>query len=358
VSRFLRACRREPLDRPPVWIMRQAGRYLPEYRALRERADFLTICRTPELAVEASLQPMRRFPLDAAILFSDILIPLEASGIAMDFTPGPTIARPFRRRADVERWSPPPMAEAAHYVGRALGMLRRELPPEIAVLGFAGAPWTLAAYLIEGSGREGFPAARAMLHGDPETLSRLLDTLADLVADHLSFQLRSGADAVQIFDSWASVVSPEDYRRVILPSLRRVLSRLPGKRGPLLYFAPGAPHLLDEIATLGVEGIGLCWRTPLGDARRRFPRTALQGNLDPCALLASADRVRARTREVLEAGRGPGHVMNLGHGILPDTPIASVEAMLETVRSHPAGDSAPAPVPAGVAAAATSGVTP
>jgi uroporphyrinogen decarboxylase len=338
-DRFLRACRREPVDRPPLWIMRQAGRYLPEYRALREHVSFLELCRTPALAVEASLQPVRRFPLDAAILFSDILVPLEAAGVAMSFDPAPRILAPIRSRADVDRLHFPPMAEAASYVGRALAMLKRELGGRIPVLGFAGAPWTLATYLVERRGGEGAPAAKALLHQDPEAFARLLDKLTDLVADHLAFQIRCGADAVQIFDSWAGVLGPDDYRRIAGPALRRIVARLPESRGPVIYFAPGASHLLEDAASVGADVVGVCWRTPLDQARRRAPGVALQGNLDPHALLAPPAQVRARALEVLEAGRGPGHVMNLGHGILPDTPIASVEALIETVDSfRGAGD--------------------
>jgi uroporphyrinogen decarboxylase len=342
-DRFLRACRRQPVDRPPLWIMRQAGRYLPEYRALRERASFLALCRTPELAVEASLQPLTRFPLDAAIVFSDILVPLAAAGIEMSFDPGPRIATPIRGRSDVDALATPPMAEAAPYVGEAIALLRRELGGRLPVLGFAGAPWTLAAYLIEGRGGQGTPAAaQAMLHQDPETLDRLLGKLADMVADHLDFQLRSGADAVQIFDSWAGVLSPADYRRTALPAVRRIVEKLPAARGPVIYFAPASPHLLEDAATTGADVIGLCWRTSLAEARSRLnDQVALQGNLDPHALLGPPASVRARALEVLESGRGPGHVMNLGHGILPGTPIASVETLVETVTSFRPAKPAP-----------------
>jgi uroporphyrinogen decarboxylase len=331
-DRFLRACRRQPVDRPPLWIMRQAGRYLPEYRALRRQVTFLELCQIPELAVEASLQPLRRFPLDAAILFSDILVPLQAAGMPMTFDPGPRLELPFRV-SEIDRWTPPPMSEAAPYVGRALGMLKREIGGRIPVLGFAGAPWTLAAYLLEGEGREGFPAAKGLLYQDPALLARLLDKLADLVADHLAYQLSAGADAVQIFDSAASVLSPEDYFRVALPALRRVMSQLPKERGPVIYFAPGAPHLLDDAASTRADVIGLCWRSSLRVARRRLDGVALQGNLDPSALLAPPAALRARALEVLEAGRGPGHIMNLGHGILEGTPLAAVETLVETVAS-------------------------
>ena len=333
-DRFLRACRREPVDRPPLWIMRQAGRYLPEYRALRRHVTFLEMCRTPELAVEASLQPLHRFPLDAAILFSDILVPLEAAGIPMTFDPGPRLAAPFHRSSEIERWTPPPMMEAAPHVGRALVMLKREIGGRVPVLGFAGAPWTLAAYLIQGEGREGFPAAKALLHQQPDTLERLLDKLADLVADHLAYQFLAGADAVQIFDSAAWVLGADDYVRFALPALRRVMRKLPKERGPVIYFAPGAPHLLGDAASVGADVIGLCWRSSLWSARRRLDGVALQGNLDPHVLLAPTAAIRARTIQVLEAGGGTGHIMNLGHGILESTPIAALETLVETVASY------------------------
>ena len=336
-DRFLRACRRQPVDRPPLWIMRQAGRYLPEYRALREHVTFLELCRIPELAVEASLQPLRRFPLDAAIVFSDILVPLQAAGISMSFDPAPRLADPFRSAAQIDAWCPPPMAEAAPWVGTALELLRRELDGRVPVLGFAGAPWTLAAYAVEGGPREGFPAIKALLHQDPKSLRTLLGKLTDLVADSLAFQLESGADAVQIFDSAAGVLGPEDYGRFALPAVRAVIERLPEGRGPVIYFAPGAPHLLDDGRGAGAEVLGLCWRSSLEAARRRLGGIALQGNLDPHALLSPPPQIRTLAREVLRAGGGVGHVMNLGHGILPETPISAVETLVETVASFHAG---------------------
>ena len=332
-DRFLRACRREPVDRPPLWIMRQAGRYLPEYRALRERVDFLTLCKTPELAVEASLQPIRRFGFDAAIIFSDILLPLEAMGVAMTFNPAPHIAVPLRTRRQVEALRVPVMAEAMAPVGAAIRLLRRELDGRTPVIGFCGAPFTLAGYLVDGQGRDGFPEAKRMMFSDPETFTRLLATLADAMADHLSFQIRSGAQAVQVFDSWAGILSPEDYRRFALPAARRLIQRIERAGAPVIYFAPAAGHLLEASATSGADALGVCWRTPLADARKRTGGNfALQGNLDPHALLAPREEVRARTLAVLEsAGSEPGHIMNLGHGILPGTPIASVETLVETL---------------------------
>ena len=332
-DRFLAACRRRPVDRPPLWIMRQAGRYLPEYRELRARADFLTVCRTPELAVEASLQPLRRFALDAAIVFSDILVPLQALGCELSFDPGPHIARPLRGAADLDALVERPIAEVVPFVPEAVRLLRRELDGRVPVIGFCGAPWTLAAYLAEGEGREGFAQVRSLLHREPRTLARLLDRLAALMADYLNLQIAAGAQAVQIFDSWAGLLSAADYRAVALPAVRRLIQGLEREGVPVIYFAPAAGHLLELAASSGADVIGLCWRTPIAEARARTAgAVALQGNLDPAALLAPPEVVRARTLAVLEdAGEAPGHIMNLGHGILPETPIASVEALVETV---------------------------
>jgi len=332
-DRFLRACRREPVDRTPLWIMRQAGRYLPEYRALRSRVDFLTLCKTPELAVEASLQPLRRFPLDAAILFSDILLPIEAMGCPLTFDPGPRFATPMRTREQVAALRTPPMAEVVPYVAEAISLLARELGERAPVIGFCGAPFTLAAYLVEGQGREGFGAVKALMYRDPDTFRCLLDKLADAMGDYLTLQIRAGAQAVQIFDSWAGLLSPEDYRAFALPAVRRVIAALEPQVVPIIYFAVGAGHLLEDAARSGADVLGVCWRTPLGEARRRSGgRVALQGNLDPHVLLGPPQVVRSRTREVLDAaGDGGGHIMNLGHGILPDTPIEAVDAMVEAV---------------------------
>jgi uroporphyrinogen decarboxylase len=332
-DRFLRACRREPVDRAPLWIMRQAGRYLPEYRELRAGVDFLTLCRTPELAVEASLQPLRRFDLDAAIVFSDILTPLEALGCELSFEPSPRIARPLKTAADIAALSPRPLAEVVPYVGEAVALLRRELAGRVPVIGFCGGPFTLAAYLTEGRGHEGFPAVRALRAADPAALASLLEKLAALMAEHLNLQIAAGAQAVQVFDSWAGILSPADYSAFALPAVRRLIRGLHRDGVPVIYFAPAADHLLELAATSGADVIGVCWRTPLDAARRRtLGRVALQGNLDPAALLAPPAQVRERALAVLDtAGDEPGHIMNLGHGILPETPLASVEALVAAV---------------------------
>ncbi|HET7225897.1 MAG TPA: uroporphyrinogen decarboxylase [Candidatus Eisenbacteria bacterium] len=334
-DRFLRACRREPVDRPPLWIMRQAGRYLPEYRALRARVDFLTLCRTPELAAEASLQPIRRFGLDAAIVFSDILLPVVAMGCELRFEPGPRLDRPLRTRADVEALRVEGAAERTPWTAAAVGLLRRELDGRTPVIGFCGAPFTLAAYLTEGSGGSGFGAVKRMMMAEPATLERLLDKLAHAMADHLNAQLSAGAQAVQIFDSWAGLLSPADYRRFALVPVQRLMARLERRGAPVIYFAPAAGHVLEASLATGADVLGLCWRTPLDDARRRTAgRVALQGNLDPHALFAPPARVQAEVEAMLEAGDGPGHIANLGHGILPDTPLEAVQALVDAVAAR------------------------
>jgi uroporphyrinogen decarboxylase len=335
-DRFLRACRRQPVDRPPLWIMRQAGRYLPEYRELRERVDFLTLCRTPKLAAEASLQPLRRFALDAAIVFSDILTPVEAMGCPLTFDPGPRLATPVRTREQVKSLNGVAIAERVAFVGEAIAILRRALEDRVPVIGFCGAPWTLAAYMVEGQGREGFGAIKKLMLRDPATLDLLLAKLADTMAEYVALQIRAGAQAIQIFDSWAGILSAADYRRAVLPAVQRLIRALPREGVPVIYFAPAAGHLLEDMAKSGADVLGVCWRTPISEARRRTEdRFALQGNLDPHVLFAEPSVVRERALNVLDdAGDRPGHIMNLGHGILPETPIASVEALIEAVASR------------------------
>jgi uroporphyrinogen decarboxylase len=344
-DRFLRACRSEPVDRPPLWIMRQAGRYLPEYRALRQNVDFLTMCKTPELAVEASLQPLRRFPLDASIIFSDILLPLEALGVRMTFAPGPKLAEPIRTRAQVEALARGSAADTVPFVAEAIGLLRRELDGRTPVIGFCGAPFTLAAYLVQGEGKEGFGAVKTMLYREPATLEHLLERLAAAMTDYLTLQIAAGAQAVQIFDSWAGLLAPDVYERFALRWVRAIVDGVRDLGVPVIYFLNGGPHLIDQAATAGADVLGLCWRTPLEVAAARVgPHLALQGNLDPHALFADPGEVRRLAGDVLArmAGRR-GHIMNLGHGILPDTPIAGVEALVEAVQAAAAATVAAPP---------------
>jgi uroporphyrinogen decarboxylase len=334
-DRFLRACRREPVDRTPLWIMRQAGRYLPEYRELRSRVDFLTLCRTPELAAEVTLQPLRRFAFDASILFSDIMIPLDAFGIAMTFEPGPKIAEPIRTRAQVDRLQARPVEEAVPFVADTIRLLRRELDGKTPLIGFCGAPFTVAAYLVQGEGKEGFSAIKRLMYRDPATLEALLEKLCASMADYVRLQIDAGAQAIQIFDSWCGILDQADYERFALPSVRYLLKAVQERGVPAIYFVNGAPHLLSSAVSATADVLGVCWRQPLDQvAAIAGPNIALQGNLDPHVLFADPEVVRARATDILRRMSGrPGHIMNLGHGILPDTPIASVEALIEAVHT-------------------------
>ena len=335
-DRFLRACRREPVDRTPLWIMRQAGRYLPEYRELRRRVDFLTLCRTPELAAEATLQPLRRFPLDAAILFSDIIVPLEALGVRMTFSPGPKIAEPIRTAAQVDALTPRPAGEVVPFVADAIRLLRRDLDGRTPLIGFCGAPLTLAAYLTEGHGSDSYPALKTLMYREPATLERLLAKLADVMADYLTLQIQAGAQAVQIFDSWAGILGVDEYRRFALPYVRSIVQRVRPLGVPIIYFVNAAPHLISAAGTSGADVLGICWRTPMDVAATLVgPSVGLQGNLDPHVLFAEPDTVREQTIAILDRVNGrAGHIMNLGHGILPETPIAGVEALIAAVHEH------------------------
>jgi uroporphyrinogen decarboxylase len=334
-DRFLRACRRQPVDRTPLWIMRQAGRYLPEYREMRSRIGFLTLCRTPELAAEVTLQPLRRFPLDAAILFSDIMMPLDAFDIAMTFEPGPKIADPIRSRAQVDRLTARPAAEAVPFVAETVRLVKRELDGRTPLIGFCGAPFTIAAYLVQGEGKEGFSAIKRMMFQQPATLDALLEKLSVAMADYLGLQVDAGVQAVQIFDSWAGILDAADYRRFALPSVRHLVTTVRDLGVPSIYFLNGAPHLFESGVSTKPDVLGVCWRKPLDEVAAIVgDEIALQGNLDPHALFAAPAVIRDRVEGILRrvAGR-PGHIMNLGHGILPDTPIASVEALIDAVHT-------------------------
>ena len=334
-DRFLRACRREPVDRTPIWIMRQAGRYLPEYRELRSKVDFLTACRTPDIAAEITLQPLRRFALDAAILFSDIMIPLDAFDIPMTFDPGPKIAEPIRTREQVNRLRARPAGEAVPFVADAVRLLRRELGDATPLIGFCGAPFTIAAYLVQGEGKEGFSAIKRLLYREPATLEALIEKLCASMADYLRLQIDAGAQAVQIFDSWCGILDDSDYRRFALPAVKYLVDVVKNSGVPAIYFVNGAPHLIPSAVTIKPDVLGVCWRQPLDAvAAIAGPRIALQGNLDPHVLFAEPSVIRMRAADVMQRLEGrPGHIMNLGHGILPDTPTESVDALIEAVHA-------------------------
>lgn len=337
-DRFLRACRREPVDCAPVWVMRQAGRYLPEYRALREQYDFLTMARTPELAAQVTILPVDRLGVDAAILFADILLPLDALGRGLSFAQGegPVIARPIRSEADVAELPPIDPWEHLGYVMETIRLVRRELDGKVPLIGFAGAPFTLASYAVEGGPSQQYRRCKAMMWQAPQVWHALMDRLAGITLAYLRAQIEAGAQAVQLFDSWVGALSPEDYRRYVLPYSRRVLSGLKETGVPVIHFAVQTSGYLELIKEAGGDVIGLDWRVDLADARRRLgPDVAVQGNLDPLVLLAPPSVIEERVAELLERGgslRGlPGHVVNLGHGVLPDTPVEHVVAFVEAV---------------------------
>ncbi len=335
-ERLLRACRGEPVDRPPVWLMRQAGRYLPEYRRLREGVPFLESCRDVENAVEISLQPLRLVGTEAVILFSDIFVPIPGMGVELDFQPGPTIAQPIRSLEQVEALRVPEPRESVPYVFEILRALRGELESErVPLLGFAGAPFTLAAYLVEGGASSGFPTLRRMMHRAPEVVRALQARLTELVVNYLEAQIEAGAQVVQLFDTWAGLLGPEDYREWVLPVHREIVAKLDRERAPLVLYVRGGAHVLDAMAESGADVLSLDWRVDMAEAARRVgARASLQGNLDPCALASPRAEIFARVRAIAEAAApARGHILNLGHGCLPDTPVEGVRAFTDAARA-------------------------
>ncbi|MEM8963635.1 MAG: uroporphyrinogen decarboxylase [Acidobacteriota bacterium] len=336
---FLRVCRGEAVSRPPVWMMRQAGRYLPQYRAIRAQTDFLTLCKTPELACEVTLQPVDLIGVDAAIIFADILLPLEAMGCELRFEKGegPVFPRPVRDRAAIDQLSRPDVDATLGYVFEALRQTRHALdsrPPErrVPLIGFAGTPWTLASYLVEGGISKSFAHLLGWTWRDPDGLTALLDRIAEVTIAYLRGQIAAGAEALQIFDTWGPLLDEARWRRMVMPSLMRILDAV-GGTVPRIFYAKGAAHLLDSLAELPVEVLSVDWRQPLDTVRRRLSRdVVLQGNLDPTVLLAPEAVIRAATTELLEQGRGGGHVVNLGHGILPMTPPEHARVFVDTVK--------------------------
>ena len=332
---LVRALRGEPVDRIPAWVMRQAGRCLPEYRALKEKHGFLGLMTDPALAAEVTLQPMRRFPYDAAILFSDIMTPVMGMGVGLSFDPGPVLPRPIRTRAEVEALRPLDPARDCGFVADALRRARAGLPAGAALLGFAGSPFTVASYLVEGRGGGEGAAARRMLREDPATLDALLRRLADATAAYLRMQVEAGADAVQVFDTWGGALTLDEWREHALPPLRRAIEGAAALGAPVILYAGAAPHLLAAAAESGATAVSVDHRTPLDEARRLLPPgIALQGNLDPAALLLPPDRVAAEAARTVRLGGPRGYVFNLGHGIRPETPLESIDAMLAAVRDE------------------------
>jgi uroporphyrinogen decarboxylase len=331
---YMQTVNGEKTDTPPVWLMRQAGRYLPEYRDVRKKHSFLEVCHTPELACEVTLQPIRRYNFDASILFSDILVPLEPMGAEIDFNPGPMISNPLRTSDDLKNVKTFESREKLPEVLEAIAMIRRELPDETSLVGFAGAPFTLASYWIEGGKPEPFATIKTMMYSDPELFHSFLDQLAEMVAEYLVAQAEAGANAVQLFDTWAGVLTERDFRTHLLPSLYKIFKRLREAGIPSTYYARGSSHLLSSLGDMGADVISLDWRIDLEHARRTHGQTAIfQGNLDPTVLLADEATIRSETRHILNQIGDHPHVFNLGHGILQMTPIDSVHIMLDEIRN-------------------------
>jgi uroporphyrinogen decarboxylase len=338
-DRFLRACRREQVDRTPVWFMRQAGRYMAEYRSLRARYSLLEICRRPELAVAVTLQPVEALEVDAAILFSDLLLPFTPLGLVFDFVKGegPAVENPVRSAADVEalrRFEP--RQELAHVL-ETIRILRRELAGRVPLIGFGGAPFTLAAYAIEGGPSTTYSRTKAFMYAQPKAWHRLCERFAALIADYMRAQIEAGAQAIQIFDSWAGALSRSDYREFALPHSRHIFDALRDRGVPLIHFGVGTTAILPDLAEAGGDVIGVDWRLPLDEAWERLGEgRGIQGNLDPTLLLGPADRMRAAAADVLRRAAGrAGHIFNLGHGVLPSTPIERVQELATFV--HEAG---------------------
>jgi uroporphyrinogen decarboxylase len=334
-TRFLRACRRQDVDATPVWFMRQAGRYMEEYRALRQKYTLLQLCRTPDLATEVTLQPIRRIDVDAAILFSDLLLPLEPMGIPFDFVQGegPAIERPLRTEEDIDGVRIfDPRTELA-FTFEAIKQVKRELDGIVPLIGFAGAPFTLASYAIEGGHSNNFAITKGLMYGNPAAWHRLADKLATVVADYLLAQIDAGVDAVQVFDSWVGALNAADYREFAMPHTRKIFAALATRAVPTIHFGVHTGSILGEIREAGGDVIGADWRIPLDDAWGRigFDR-GIQGNIDPTLLLGPRERLFAGADDVLKRAAGrPGHIFNLGHGILPSIPLENVQALARYV---------------------------
>lgn len=340
-DRFIRALLRQPVDRTPVWVMRQAGRYLPEYRATRaEAGSFIKLMKNPELACEVTMQPLRRYPLDAAILFSDILTIPDAMGCELDFATGegPFFHKPIHSVADVDALGVPDPEAELPYVMDAVRLIKKSLNNEIPLIGFSGSPWTLATYMVEGRGSKNFSKVKAMMYNEPAAMARLLDKLSDAVADYLNAQIAAGVNAVQIFDTWGGTLTTNAYREFSLDPMARVMAKLnrerDGQKIPVILFTKGGGQWLEHIAASGCDAAGIDWTMELSDARARVgDKIALQGNLDPSALYANPEKIREQVAHVLASfGKGSGHVFNLGHGITPDVDPEHMGAMIAAVQ--------------------------
>ena len=338
---FLRACRREPADHTPIWLMRQAGRYMSEYRAIRERYGFLEMVKTPEVAAEVTMQPINAFEMDAAIVFADILPPLEGMGLNLTFEKGegPVLHNPIRTPADIEALRQPDPRESVSYTIETVRLVKRELAGRIPLIGFSGAPFTLASYAVEGGSSRDYRHAKKLMYGEPQSWRTLMDKLSLLVSDYLLAQIEAGADAVQIFDSWAGALSPFDYAEYVLPYVQRCIARVKEQSSvPVIYFGTDLNGMLALLRETGADVLGADWRINLDDAWAQYgDKVAIQGNLDPATLFAPWPEIERRATDILQrAGGRTGHIFNLGHGILTETPVDNVKRLVEFVHSFKA----------------------
>lgn len=331
--RFLDACWGKPVDRTPVWLMRQAGRYLPEYMAVRSKCTFLELCKTPELAAEVSIQPVDILGVDAAIMFSDILTPVEPMGMKLDFVPGPVFENPIRSMADVEKLRIPQMEQDVPYVLETIKILRRELSGKVPLIGFGGAPFTLACYMVEGKGSKDFAQIKRMMYAAPDVYAALMEKITTMSMEYLNAQISAGAQCIQIFDTWGGILSPADYERYVLPYTARLINGLNRIDTPVIHFVKGSGAMLNTVQKAGGDVMGLDWHVDLGAARDLIgPKMAVQGNLDPTVLFATQEIIEREVKRVLDENAGrPGHIFNLGHGILPTVPPANARFMVECV---------------------------
>jgi uroporphyrinogen decarboxylase len=335
---FIKACRREPVERTPVWIMRQAGRYLPEYRAIRDKYDFITMCKTPELAAEVTIQPVDIIGVDAAIIFSDILVIPEAMGMKLEMieSKGPKLYNPIRNIEQVKKLNPVDPYKELKYVLDAVVLTKKELNGKVPLIGFAGAPWTLMTYMVEGGGSKNFSEIKKFIYNQPVAAHYLLNVLTDITADYLSAKIESGANAVQIFDTWGGILSPKDFDEFSLQYIIKVISKIKRNTEPVIIFAKGVHYKMMGLAQSGADVIGLDWTMNLNEVRSKIgDKVALQGNLDPTILYCSEEKIKTETISVLESyGKGSGHIFNLGHGILPDVKPDNLRYLVDTVKKE------------------------
>ncbi len=335
---FLRACKKQPVERTPIWIMRQAGRYLPEYQAVRAKADFLTMCKTPELAAEVTIQPIDILGVDAAIIFSDILVIPEAMGMHLEMHEGkgPIFHNPIRNEENARQLKHIDPTKQLKYVLEAVQLTKRELNDRVPLIGFSGSPWTLLTYMVEGRGSKNFSEVKKLIYNNPELAHKLLNFLADSIAEFLSAKIEAGCNAVQIFDTWGGILSQKDFLEFSLQYVEKIISQLKRKEEPVIFFAKGVHHNLDKMVNSGADVLGLDWTMNLGDVRKIVnDRVALQGNLDPTVLYANKNYIKQEVISVLQSfGKGSGHIFNLGHGVLPDVDPENVKALVKFVKEE------------------------